>query len=918
MAQINNLLDTSWHSQELSQVILGLMTHERGLSDQEAETRLKSVGPNTIQKASPESRWAIVWRQINNPLIYVMLASTAFALFMQEYADGFVVLGAVVLNTIIGYLQEQGAGQAVAALTMLVPESTTVVRQGIKRVIPVELLVPGDVVVLQSGDKVPADMRLISIKGFRVDESALTGESVSAEKALKPVSSEASLGDRTNMVFGGTLVTTGIASAVVTGTGAKTELGKISTLLRETFHAETPLTHSLNQLSRTLTIVITIVSVILIIIGMLRGYTFLEATLAAISLAVAAIPEGLPAVITIALAVGVQRMAKQKAVVRRLPAVETLGSTTVICTDKTGTVTRNEMVVREVWTPATGITLTGEGYDPKGTILSEGLAVDRAHPSVHQVLLASVLCNDSSLHTEQKEDKTVWSVVGDPTEGALITAGEKIGIKFKEVHEAYPRTDVIPFEPEYKFMATRHQNFVFLKGAPETILARCQTDASDSSSSTQAIQEMRRMASQGMRVLAFAECEHTSKKDLTEDDVRSGLRFLGLVGMIDPPRTEVIQAIQTCHRAGIVVKMITGDHPETASAIGREVGILGEGSGHTKGNERVVTGHEIQQLSDEELNKVVLTTNVFARVAPAHKLRLVQSLQANGHIVTMTGDGVNDAPALKQANIGVAMGITGTAVAKGAADIILIDDNFASIAKAVREGRRVYDNLVKSLAFILPTSIGEAGIILFAVFFLPFESGVPVLPIRPVQILWINLVAAISLALPLAFEAMEPQLMSRAPRDPKAPILRGFINFRILLVSIIMTVSGIGLFLMEYHERLAAGAASQIALGQAQTMAVTAIVLMQVFYLITCRSFQHSIFKIGVFANPFVLLGIVLTVLLQCLFIYVPWMNKIFGSQPIGMEEWMKAILVGLTLLPFIAFEKFWRSRVRSLTQHKN
>jgi Ca2+-transporting ATPase len=625
--------------------------------------------------------------------------------------------------------------------------------------------------------------------------------------------------------------------------------------------------------------------------------------LAALSLAVAAIPEGLPSIITIALAIGVRRMAGRRAVIRRLPAVETLGSTTVICSDKTGTLTKNEMTVQRLWTRSGAFQMSGVGYEPQGELTWPGKGEGEPPRDVLELLLAGVLCSDASLR--RKDDD--WEITGDPTEAALVVAAAKVGCQADAVRSRYERRDVIPFESERQLMATLHhdpdaEGVLYAKGSPEAILARCK--AAPGFDHAQVLGEAGRFAAEGMRVLAFARrVLPRAHATLHEADIEGHLDFLGLQAMIDPPRQEAAEAVKDCRKAGITVKMITGDHRETARAIARELGILDGGT--------VLTGEELSRLSDDELRRSVRSAHVFARVAPEHKLRLVAALQAEQEVTAMTGDGVNDAPALKQSDIGIAMGVTGTAVAKEAADVVLTDDNFASIRAAVEEGRRVYDNLVKSLAFVLPTNLGEALIILIAVAFFKIEGGEPLMPILPVQILWINLVATVALALPLAFEAKEPDLMRRPPRAPDTPLLGSFVVGRTVLVALLMTVGGVGLFLYEYDHELGKGVAEAIARREAQTMAVTTVILFQVFYLLNCRSLKDSLLKIGLWTNGTVYAGIGAVLLLQLLFVYAPWMNELFGSSPLNLDAWVKSVLVALSVLPVVSLEKLLRQKQR-------
>ena len=894
-----------WHALAAEQVLTAVHTGAEGLRTDEARRRLAEHGPNVLQRAAREGPLTLIWRQINTPLIWVLLAAAALAVGMGKTIDGLVVLGVVVLNAVIGFIQEYRAGRAIEALIEMVPETATVLRDGQRAALPAAELVPGDVVLLQSGDKVPADLRLLAVRSLQVEEAALTGESVPVEKETGALPEDSALGDRRNLAFGGTLVTYGTGTGVVVGTGGATELGRINAMLHETTHLETPLTRQLAVVGKWLTIGIVVVAALMLGVGLLRGYPLVDALLAAITLAVGAIPEGLPAIVTIALAIGVQRMARRRAVIRRLPAVETLGSTTVICSDKTGTLTRNEMTVQALWTPRGDYRVTGVGYAPSGELRRQGERLHEPPPDVRELLRAGALCSDATL----QQAEGAWQITGDPTEGALVTAAAKLSSEVEEMRRRWPRLDVVPFESERQFMATLHLKpeggqVVFLKGAPEVVLARCATLADGNPVDAAAVlREVERLAGEGMRVLAFAARTPAAPLgELSEAEVAGGFVLLGLQGMIDPPRPEAIQAVQACHAAGIRVSMITGDHKATAQAIGRQLGLL-------SGEARALSGAQVAQLSDAELETEVTRTRVFARVAPEHKLRLVRALQRRGEVVAMTGDGVNDAPALKQANIGVAMGITGTAVSKESADIVLTDDNFASIAAAVEEGRRVYDNLIKALAFVLPTNLGLAVILVTAVAFFPIVAGHPLLPMTPTQILWINLVATVALALPLAFEAMEPDLMRRPPRAPDAPVLSGFVLTRTALVALLMAAGAVGLFLYEYQAEIAKGVAADLALREAQTMAVTTVILFQIFYLLNCRSLRDSVLKIGLWSNPFVYAGIATLLALQAAFVYLPVMNTLFGTAPLNADALLKSVLVAAAVLPVISLEKWWRQR---------
>ncbi len=684
-------------------------------------------------------------------------------------------------------------------------------------------------------------------------------------------------------------------------------------MLGETTDLETPLTKKLAVVGKYLTVGIIIITLIIMVIGTIRAtgqgidiYAALKDSLIfAIALAVGAIPEGLPAVVTIALAIGVQRMARRKAIIRKLPAVETLGSTTVICSDKTGTLTRNEMTVKELWTNRYDLQVTGVGYNSDGIFKRKDEEMNDLPEDVTVLLRNAVLCNDSSIRQEGDN----FSTTGDPTEVALVVAAAKAGMDVDGLRKKNNREDVIPFDSEQKYMATLHsignERNILIKGAPEVILSRCTTKTGGQQLNTDEVfAQIEQLGGKGMRVLAVAQKKwaKSDNADLTKDDVQGGFEFSGLLGMIDPPRAEAIDAIKKCHNAGIVVKMITGDHGTTARSIGIDLGLSEKGE--------TVTGNELAKMDDQSLDDVVKTTHIFARVAPEHKLRLVKALQHDNQIVAMTGDGVNDAPSLKQANIGVAMGITGTSVSKESADIVLADDNFASISAAVEEGRRVYDNLLKSLAFLLPTNLGLAFILIYGIMFFPFNpvTNELLLPMLPTQLLWINLVAAVALALPLAFEVKEPNVMNRPPRKPDEPLFNKFVTFRVFFVSLLMTAGTIILFNLQYSAGLSEGLEAPESQAKAQTISVTFVIMFQIFYMLNCRSLKDSLQKIGWFSNPVVYLGIGSVLVLQAIFIYAPFMQSIFGTRPLELIDIAWATGFGFAVFPIIGIEKWIHS----------
>ncbi len=899
---------TLWHSSSVQDVMSKLETSLSGLTDREAAERLQKHGANALLRKGNDSPWLIFWRQINNPIGWLLILAGALAVGLQKITDAVVVFGAVGVNAIIGFIQEYRAGKAIEALAAMMPEFATTLRDGQSIAVSAESLVPGDLVTLQSGDKVPADLRLIRVKNLLVEEAALTGESLPVAKRTDAVAQDASLGDRFGMAYSGTLVLQGTATGVVVTTGGDTELGRINALLNQTGQMETPLTRQLAKVSTGITIAVVAVVAVLISFGIwVKDAPLGDALMVAVSLAVAAIPEGLPAVITICLAVGVRRMAERNAVVRHLPAVETLGSTTVICSDKTGTLTRNEMTVQVAWLDGQEYRFSGIGYAPVGEIERDGVRLNELPAALHDLLTIAILCNDAALRLEQN----IWTITGDPTEAALLAAAEKADLSSQGFRGHHARLDVIPFESDSKFMATLNtidgQTHILLKGAPETVLERCTLSEAELRRINEA---MATYARQGMRVIAFAHKKNVSAKQIEAESVRAGLQFAGLLCMIDPPRTEAMDAIKVCHQAGITVKMITGDHPVTAEAIGRQLGLLPQG-------QSAMSGRDLDGLSEKQLQDAAMSTNVFARVAPEHKLQLVEALQAQRHVIAMTGDGVNDAPALKRADIGIAMGITGTAVSKEAAKVVLMDDNFASITAAVEEGRRVYDNLIKCLAFILPANLGLACTLSVAMFFFPTiqVDGVTelLLAMSPSQTLWINLVASVTLSIPLAFEVLEPNAMRRLPRSPDEPVFSGFIVTRLIVVGFLMAAGACGLFLWEYYRIVGpepvTSARHALALAEAQTLCVTSITFTQIFYLLNCRSLHFSLFTQGFFSNPAIFIGIGILIVLQACFIYLPPLQTLFNSAPLDGRGWMFAMAVGATVLPVISFDKWVRNR---------
>lgn len=876
---------TAWHTLAPQAVATELGSSPQGLAQTEAERRLAQHGPNRLPAARRPGVVRRLLGQFNNLLIYVLLASAATTLWLGDLLDTVVILGVVLINAVIGFVQEGKAERALEAVSAMLASQATVWRGGKRHEIDAANLVPGDVVWLESGARVPADLRLWQTRNLRIDESALTGESVPVEKDTQASPADAALGDRSGMAFAGTVVTQGQATGTVVATAQLTELGRIGHMVARVGNLSTPLTRRLDQFARQITVVILIVSVLAFVYGLKVGARpMLEMFLAVVGLAVAAIPEGLPAIVTIALAIGTAAMAQRRAIVRRLPAVETLGSVGVICTDKTGTLTRNEMTAVGLYLPDLRLAVSGAGYAPEGAFSADGSTVDpQQTPALQRLARCALLCNDAQLHAGSDGQ---WTLAGDPTEGALLTLAFKAGLKLNQALAQTPRVDAIPFESEHRYMATLHRGadgaaFALLKGAPERVLALCERDAAGQPLDAGVWQAcVEQAAREGQRVLALAECEMPSGSErLLVADIVPRFTLLGLVGLMDPARPEAVEAVAECQSAGIRVIMITGDHAATAAAIGAGIG-LNDG--------QPLTGTEIDTLDDAALAQRLSETDVVARASPEHKLRLVASLQAGHRLVAMTGDGVNDAPALKAADVGVAMGLRGTDAARQAADVVLTDDNFATIASAVREGRRVFDNIKKSLLFIIPTNGGEAGLILLAIF-----AGLA-MPVTAGQILWVNMVTSVTLDIALAFEPEEPGLMRRPPRPPREPLITRLLLMRIVYVSVLM----VGACFWVYQWELGRGHS----LETARTAVVNMLVLSEIFYLFNVRHFTAS--ALGwdtLLGNNIAVAAVALTLVLQMLFTYAPPMQALFGTASLDLASW--GLIAGLALAKFLAVE---------------
>jgi cation-transporting ATPase F len=897
---MKTLTQMDWHQLPSIQVVDILESDALdGLAVAEVEARMRQFGPNQITSQKRRGEWVRFLLQFHQALIYILLASTVVSAAMGKWTDASVIFAVAFINAVVGYIQEAKAEKAIDALAKMIVTAATVRRGGEKLRVASAQLVPGDLVLLQSGDRVPADLRLLQQRNLQIEEAALTGESAPAVKQTEPLPVETILADRTNLAFTGTLVSTGQGEGVVFATGDRTEMGRIAAMMGVAEDFQTPFTRKIAQFSRLLLYVILALAGLIFVSGILRGTPWQEMFMAAIALAVGAIPEGLPAVVTITLAVGVARMARRQTIIRKLPAVETLGSTTVICSDKTGTLTQNQMTVQEIVAGGRFYHVTGSGYDALGKIhFEQAPVVVGENVALIETLGAGLLCNDSRLVPNDEGHATVQ---GDPTEAALIVAAQKAGLSEPEMSGRLPRIETIPFESEYRYMATLHGSdgapkTIYVKGAVEVLLEKC-AHALDEAGQLVPLDQARvlrsadEMASRGLRVLAFARRDMPSAHSgLEHTHVASGLTFLGLQGKLDPPRPEVIEAVAKCRAAGIEVKMITGDHVLTAKAIAAQIG-LGSGA-----DTIALTGSQLEALDDEQLGDAAERAAVFARVAPEQKLRLVMALQARGHVVAMTGDGVNDAPALKRADIGVAMGITGTDVTKEAADMILTDDNFASIEAAVEEGRGVFDNLTKFILWILPTNAGVALILLVASL-----SGIT-LPMVPTQLLWLNLVTALFLGLTLVFEPKEDDIMLRPPRAPEKPLLTRALLMRTALVTLISLAGAFGLFAWEH------GIEGKN-VDEARAAVVNVVVMIQTFYLLNCRSRTRSIFSIGLFSNPWLIAGIAATWLAQLAFTYLPIFNRLFHTDPVRGEAWLYIVATGVFTFVVVELEKWVRGR---------
>ncbi|MBI3152679.1 MAG: cation-translocating P-type ATPase [Chloroflexi bacterium] len=883
----------NWHSLTIDTALTQVQSQHEGLSSADAALRLSEYGANEIQAAKRISAWEILLEQFKNVLILILLGATAISLFLGHGVESIVIAVIVLFAVVLGFIQEYRAERAIEALRHMAAPTATVLRDGKETKIPARELVLGDVILLHTGDRVPADARLLESINLQVDEAALTGESMPVEKHTLPLPSDGlAVGDRKNMIYAGTAATYGRGRGLVIATAMQTEFGKIAQLLQTVETGKTPLQHNLDKVGTMLARAAFVVVAIIVALGLFRGQPFIEMLIFGIALAVAVVPEALPAVVTISLAIGVQKMVKRNALIRRLPAVETLGSTSVICSDKTGTLTKDEMTVRKIYAGGQIFKVSGAGYAPLGEFSVNGGTPTLPTDALKQMLTAATLASDTHLVNGENESGSGWHIKGDPTEGSLVAAAAKAGLQKESLDSAYPRVQEIPFTSESKRMTTLHKTedglTAYAKGAPEVILGSCNWQLTadgtlplDAPGREKILATAQEMAGEALRVLAIA-----SKPRAALETAEADMVFLGLAGMIDPPRSEAKAAIAVCEEAGIRPVMITGDHPMTAQAVARELGLLKSG--------RVVTGAELENMSDEQFAREVETIDVYARVSPAHKLRVVTALQTNGHIVAMTGDGVNDAPALKKADIGVAMGITGTDVTKEAAAMTLLDDNFASIVAAVEEGRGVFGNIKKYLMYLLSSNIGEIGLMAGATLL-----GLP-LPLTAVQILYVNLATDGLPALALSIDPAEKDLMKRRPRDPRTGIFTRPVVILMVLGGIWSALINLGLFTWALN--------SGRSIEEAMTMTFVSLVLIQFFKAYNFRSDRHSVFN-NPFSNRWLNVAILWEVILLILIIYVPFLHDAFGTYYMPLVDWLIVFTLALTISPVLEIAKWMERR---------
>jgi Ca2+-transporting ATPase len=892
-----------WHNLSVSEVIESLNSGIQGLTREEAERRLAQFGPNELAEKKKISPFMLWLGQFKDFLIIILLVAVVLSAVLGEVTDAIVIFVIVLFATTLGFIQEYRAERAMEALKRMAAPTSSVVRDGQEIEVAAREIVPGDIVALRTGDRVPADCRLIEAVNLKTEEAPLTGESVPVEKMFAPIPGEVSIGDRKNMAFMGTTVVWGRGKAIVTGTGMQTEFGKIATLIQEVEEGPTPLQVNLRKMGKFIAYAALAMCFVLAAIGVLRGHEILEMLIWGVSLAIAAVPEALPAVVTIGLAIGVRRMAKRHALIRRLHAAETLGCTTVICSDKTGTLTQDEMTVRRIYVDGKTIDVTGVGYEPKGEFHLNGRAIDVSKDITLQTLFQiGALCNDTSLASTNG----VWSIRGDPTEGALVVISAKAGLSAQELNARFPRTDEIPFSSERKRMTTIHSspegNVSYSKGAPEIILDSSSHVLKNGKESpltekdkAEVLGTATQMAGDALRVLGLAYKRLTGLPS-PKEDAEAGMVFVGLAGMIDPPREEVKGAVKLCDQAGIKSVMITGDHKLTAVAIAKELGILKEEG-------TALTGAEVDKLGDEEFEALVAKIDVYARVSPAHKMRIIEALQKNGNVVAMTGDGINDAPALKRSDIGVAMGITGTDVTKETADMVLTDDNFASIVAAVEEGRHIFGNVKKYLVYLLSCNLGEILLMAVAILFgTAFGLARGVIPLIAIQILYVNLATDGLPAIALSVDPPDPDIMRQKPRPRNQTIFTKEVVRYLLLTGIWTCVATFGVFVWAVK----AGKPPE----EAQTLCFVSLIIIEFFNAFNCRSFNYSLFKIGPASNKWLLAAITWEICLLCLIVYLPVLQDPFRTYPLSVRDWGICILAGASIFILVEIVKFVRARL--------
>ena len=897
----------SWHAMEIDETMKQLNTKNTGLSQEEVQKRLQQYGTNELQKEKGTSAVKIFIEQFEDLLIVILLIATGLSIYLGEITDAIVIIAIVLACAILGFVEEFRSEKALEALKKMTAPTAMVLRDGKEVKVQTSELVPGDIVLLYTGDKIPADSRLLESFNLKIDEASLTGESSPVTKEVTPLPEETPINDRRDMAFTGTVVVYGRGKAVVTSTGMTTEFGKIAKMVQVTEEEETPLEKRMASVGKWIGILSIAVCLAVAFIGIIEGRNILDMILWGISLAVAAIPEALPAVVTGALAIGMYRMAKVNTIVRRLPAVETLGCTSVICSDKTGTMTKGEMTVQRIYVSDQTIKVSGVGYEPEGDFLLEDRKIEPTDENLRTVLKIAVLCNDSKLEKETETER--WKIKGDPTEGALVVTAAKAGLWKEELEQEAPRIGEIPFSSERKRMTTVHlvsgqKKVAFMKGAPEVVLDKCTKIYADgkvrkitAEDKTQMLKVTEAMAMQALRNLGFAFRELPESATVFDDKIEKDMIFVGVMGMIDPPREEVKDAIYLCKKAGIRVVMVTGDHRLTAVAVAKELNLLSENELEGK----VLTGEEMDKISDDQLDEMVENVVIYARVSPEHKMRIVKAWKSKQQVVAMTGDGVNDAPALKMADIGVSMGITGTEVTKEASDMVLADDNFASIVKAVKEGREIYGNIKKYLTYLLRCNVMEILVMFIAMIGVPYLAGTheveagSVVALTAIQLLWVNLTTDGLPAIALGVDPGDPDLMERKPRDPNESVWTTDVKLYLILTPILMTA------LLLYGYFMYQPWLGPAQLLEARTQLLTAMILMELANAISARSLKYPVFKVGIFKNKFLWYAVLSSFGLQLLVLYTPGLQSLFGVHSPELIDWAYAIL--FTAITFCSLE---------------